>query len=74
MTAETVRLALVGHIVGIAKAGAPVAEVRGDDENRCGIREVGCEDVAKFTLGGGRGVADEDGDERWERGWGREVG
>lgn len=38
-----------------------MAEIGGDDEDVGGVGEVGCEKGAEFSLGGGVGVADEDG-------------
>lgn len=53
-------------VVCISEAGAPVAEVRADDEDICGIREVGCEMATESAFGVGRGIADHYGDEEGE--------
>lgn len=47
-----------GLVVCVAEAGAPVAEVGGDDEDVCGVGEVGGEEGAEVALRGGGGAAD----------------
>lgn len=47
-------------VVGVAEAGAPVAEVGAHDEDVGGVGKVGCEVLAKFALGGGICGADHD--------------
>ena len=55
---EVERGAGEGLVVRVAKAGAPVAEVGGDDEGGCWVLEVGGQGLGEFTFGGGGGVAD----------------